>query len=722
MFESRTMEHRASYVSPNIDLRRIVLAIILLVFAPHPAASQVAQNSTDQQAHASHELTLPQESSPILYSAGALFQINKGSAAIQAFEGSSECGVFTNATSRTPSFFVRGEIPVYSDLLTFTPSLSFRDLSSTFETTPTNVVHGHRPGDVGLVEIVRSRSYSTRLSTLSLSTLAGIAILPALKFKTGPSIGIFLQHSYSEQERIVSPSDAIYSERYGSGTSREIRSGSINVNAISANFDGQLGYDIPLRNGIVIRPTISASLPLTRISNSASENWRMTSFGAGIELGYDRTSEAPPMIVETPVSPDPPVPAATAPKSILQLSIRAVGLADDGKEIEEPVLSVERMKVTEVYPLLGYVFFEDGSSELPDRYLSNTSLVSDFDERSLYASTALEIHHNVLDIVGKRMSEHPNANVVLTGTYSEHSKKDSLAGPAVALERAMNVAAYLGRTWNISLSRVHVKARALPEAASDERSAFGQEENRRVEITSSDSVINAPLRAHRIERLATPPKISFYPTIVSSAGAKTGRIIVKQRGRVLQSLDALSGGAAGEYLWSLDENSMPNERDTLTYTFVVEDSLGNVQETEGMIRLRQQVRESSQHSSDTLDGRSIERFSLLLFDYNSSQVAKRQMDNIMSEIAQSLDQKCQVTLTGHTDQTGDDAYNERLAAERVGRAAQLLTLNLRRFKKVTPTLNIESHGSRDILFDNALPEGRLLSRTVRVTVEHDIAP
>jgi hypothetical protein len=49
----------------------------------------------------------------------------------------------------------------------------------------------------------------------------------------------------------------------------------------------------------------------------------------------------------------------------------------------------------------------------------------------------------------------------------------------------------------------------------------------------------------------------------------------------------------------------------------------------------------------------------------------------------------------------------------------MLQAELKKLGKREPDLSVESHGSRDDLFDNSIPEGRVLSRTVRALIENE---
>ena len=673
------------------------------------------------------------------YFGGVSFSNNLSAATIYAYDGAYQCGVFQHGSGGAPSYYVGIESPI-NDTWSVGGKLQYANLSTNFITSadPTpQAPHAYLNGQY--VSINRNRLFDASLSMLSLSAMISYQLFPHLEISSGPFAGYFLRHSFSETESIVSPANARYVEN--SLTTRPIENGGLSVHP---QYGLELGvsYDLPFQPNFTLRPSFSAILPftsVTTISGQFAGAWRIFPVGLSLGLVY----HAPESPQEIPVGPslavqdrlpNAPTPApkrvagarivddapGTRFRPMLNVSIKAFGVEKDGREIAEPVLSVERMHVTEVYPMLHYVFFDDGSAKIPDRYYHETPESKDrFNEKDLFTANALEIHHHVLDILGKRLHDNPGTSVTLIGTRSEHSPGDSIRSSTISRTRAETVASYLNQVWGIAKDRLLIRSHNLPDAASDDHNAFGEAENRRVEIMPSSPELTAPLWTERIERIATPPHISFTPEIVTNEGVRSATILVKQGGRILQTFDALTGGSTGEYLWTLDDRSMPERRDSLTYTFTVVDSMGDSATASGVIHLRQEQRETTKHQSDTARDKELERYSLILFDYSSSQLDKRQSERIVNTMAESITPSSNVTLTGHTDKTGDDAFNDRLANQRVSRAAEMLSTELQQLGKKRPAMLVESRGSRDLLFDNAIPEGRVLSRTVRALIEND---
>ncbi len=668
---------------------------------------------------------------------GGSFASNKANASIDAYDGSTPCGVFQNGNGTAPSFFGGITFPL-AGKFTIDAKLEYDNLSTSFDISASSIVK-NTPLAYNLFNnsydtIQRNRLYSASLGMVGVAAIVSYAIVPRLNISAGPFFGVLIQRSYNETEALIYPADS--TARYAATglSTRTIGSATMSdVNVLQAGMELSASYELPFEPHLALRPSIGATIPFTPITSHLYEY----SIGGSISLVY-YLSEPPvqeplPAIVSELPRPQQQVetkqvetPVGVPPKqTMLIVSVKALGVGDDGREVSEPVISIERTHVTEVYPMLHYVFFDDGSSEIPERYHRETAVTrSAFHEKDLFTANALEIHHHVLDILGERLAKNSDAIVTLVGTRSEHSPNDSLFGNVIALDRAKSIQDYLANVWGISRERLRMHERVLPDVASDDHNPFGQAENRRVEIIPSSPAITAPLRTERIERVATPPRIDFEPEITASAGIRSATITVYQHDHVLRTIDALSDSAASEYLWTIDDRSMPDDapeaEDSLRYVFAAIDSLGDTAEASGVIRLRKQTSDVTHHAGDTSLDKHIERYSLILFDYSSSQLDKKESDMIIREMASSVGNQAHVTLTGHTDKTGDDAFNDRLAHDRVTRAAQMLEAALKKLGEKIPPLAIESRGSRDNLFDNSIPEGRVLSRTVRATIENDI--
>lgn len=658
------------------------------------------------------------ESEPYRLIVGGHLNKNESSASILTYgQGTIVCGEFTRGSALNPSFFAGLRLPdVFG--LALTPFVEYRDLSSTFVTTPDRDVF---IADVDLDRelVTRERRYEGRATALYLGSEVEIFNFAGIGLGLVPAIGLPLSTGYREVEIITSGNAYYLPSTDTFVVARE--ASSFSANPLLADIGVTLSASYRLKNGISLMPSIRAMFPLTGVGSDPAHTWRVNSFSAGLALGFDVLTPDAPAAPKQPVQP--PVAAERQPEprgSILTATISAVGLNMDGSEVAEPTLTVERLQVTEAIPTLNYVFFPAGKSTVDSRYeLLSPEQTKAFDERDLFALNAEDVHHQILNIIGSRLRVDKQAKITLVGTRSVNGESQPELGNA----RAESIAAYLRDVWGIASNRIKVQPRQLPENASDDKTIHGQEENQRVEIIPNKPSIVAPLWASRIERVATPPRIQFEPEITADAEIAMATIHVRQGNQILQTFDALNGGSVGEHLWRLSESSMPTGDDSLVYDLIVKDVEGNETTASGSIKLRHVRRDVTAYRKDSAStDRKVEKYSLILFDYSSSELARNQADTIINYVARSVRPDSRLVITGHTDKTGNDAFNEQLAGQRAARAAELLDKKLRALRKARPDMSVESHGSRDILFDNSKPEGRFLSRTVRVTVEEVAKP
>jgi outer membrane protein OmpA-like peptidoglycan-associated protein len=77
-----------------------------------------------------------------------------------------------------------------------------------------------------------------------------------------------------------------------------------------------------------------------------------------------------------------------------------------------------------------------------------------------------------------------------------------------------------------------------------------------------------------------------------------------------------------------------------------------------------------------------------------------------------------VLVQGYTDETGSTQHNDELSDQRAREVKQSLEQRLAKSQTtITAPILSEGRGSRDLPYDNRLPEGRFFSRTVNVTIE-----
>jgi outer membrane protein OmpA-like peptidoglycan-associated protein len=657
---------------------------------------------------------------------GGTYSSNLSRTHIDAYSGSTFCGTFTNGNGSKFGLQALYELPINS-AFGLLGGISFHDLSSAFTTTPFNIEHTFDVTAGDTTRINRERRYNVSMSAIGVQL--GTAFHPIERIAISGTLGFaFLPSPTYIQSEALLTQNAVYLENLRS--TRTVASGDFSANAFLLSLALSAGYDLPISSVVSFRPYLEAYIPITSAATIEGQSYKTYSFSGGASLVIAlpvSEPEAPkpePMKPESKKTPEP-IAQAKPPEpqpAALHLAVRAVGLTDNDQEVSQPIVTIENILVTDVSPTLAYLFFEDGNSGISQRYhqLANSAEVKSFSMKDFYKLDALGINHELLNILGKRLQEYPDATITVTGTRSLHSSGDSVSSD-IALERAQNIAQYLQTVWSIRPSRIRVRSRALPEMNSDDATSSGQAENRRVEINASTRQLLAPVETKRLEQTATPPRIKFYQDIFSANGVKSNKIIIRQGGRVLETIDGLSGDSRHEWLWNITQGDALNSKDSITWTMEVADSAGGSAAVSGSIRIKPQERTVTRATIDTTNAdKLLERFHLLLFDYSSTSELGKNADDILSRIATAVTPDATVTLIGHTDMTGDPAFNEKLSYDRASKASILLSNKLRFLGRTTPSFDLEARGSKDRLFDNSVPEGRMLSRTVRVTVERKL--
>jgi outer membrane protein OmpA-like peptidoglycan-associated protein len=265
---------------------------------------------------------------------------------------------------------------------------------------------------------------------------------------------------------------------------------------------------------------------------------------------------------------------------------------------------------------------------------------------------------------------------------------------------------YLRDAWGIGTKRMTIDARGLPATPSNTTEAYGQEENRRVEISSTSPAILAPITLGDTIRTATPPTIRFRPSITASAGIARWTITATQEGNTLKRIDG-EGAPPATIDWRIDLESetMPRAPGRMLYAMEVVDRMGNTQATTPAIIEVEQVTVQRKRLERVAEA-EIERYGLILFDFDKAEL-RPEHTALLSEIAAGIDTSATVIIRGYTDRTGDPVRNRQLAEQRARTAADALGL---------PADRVRIEAIDLPPYDNGVPDGRFYSRTVVVEV------
>ena len=545
------------------------------------------------------------------------------------------------------------------------------------------------------------------LTAILLEPSLGYHLTPKFGLRLGVGLGYLLSGSYDQREVLVKPEEVGVFEN--SRRTRNEFTGDIpDLNRLLVSAHIGLGYDLPLNSHgtLLATPELQYSRGFSPILKDSSWSVDQLRVGVAITFGAERKEpELPPIVsllppldtpVETPIRSEP-----------LRAQVTAVGVNEDGVEEEKATLRVEEFISTNMRPLLNYVFFDEGEGTIPPRYTRLGGREKEkFRVEGLHNIPTLPTYHHLLNIVGKRMQEFPEATLRIVGCNDGLAEKAE-GGLNLSRERAEAVFSYLQSVWGIDSSRLTIETRNLPSKPSNMEVADGVVENRRAELYSDTWEVLAPVITDDTLRVTNPPVIRFRPEAESQSPISGYNLNVLQGEDLLKAFRG-SPGLVDEIDWDLqeDQTSVPRTEEPITYQLEVRDQAGNAVRTTLDSLPVEQITISKKRRERIAD-KYIDRYSLILFDFDQAAFNEAN-DRIGAFIKERIREGATVTITGYTDRIGEEEYNLRLSQRRANQTAKELE---------TEGAEVSGVGESIELHENDLPEGRFYSRTVTIVVE-----
>jgi outer membrane protein OmpA-like peptidoglycan-associated protein len=374
-------------------------------------------------------------------------------------------------------------------------------------------------------------------------------------------------------------------------------------------------------------------------------------------------------------------------------------------------IKIVQTLVTETFPILPYVFFDSVSSDIAGRYHRiDASEVPGFSEQTL-PHRSLGAYYEMLNIVGSRLAARSSAKVTLNGTTDGTETPVSGAANNLARARAQSVKDYLVKVWGIDPKRVAITTSAQPTFPSSMQYAEGAEENRRVEVISTDDNILQPIIFERFNEYTIEPKQIPFTATASGPATITGWQLNVSAGGESVWQQGGAGAPPAVMNWPLDVEAAGrlakhyNGPGTLDCRLDVSDENGKA----GTGSYAQPILKE-------LNPFEVSRLSLIVFDFDKANINAQNQRMISSFVSQSMQPTSTSSIIGSTDRLGEMAHNQELSVSRAIAVRDLVV-------KERPTANItsvEGVGPSRLLYDNATPEGRYYCRTVTVEVKTPI--
>lgn len=518
----------------------------------------------------------------------------------------------------------------------------------------------------------------------------------------GIILAYLTESRYLQYEKIVEPSDmGTFTD--GSRIRNYSKGNMKGINRFLFGFSAGLSCLLNLDKSktMFLTPFLDYKYYINNYYDNADWDTHIISLGASLYYNFERV--LPKVVVPPEVPPLPGYPAPKAP-SRLEADIFVIG--DSAKP--DTRVQIEEFATFGMKPLLNYIFFEKDSFKIPGRYklLDKASLPA-FSDKLTDKTGILDSYYNILNIIASRMKKNSASKLSIIGCNSGSGNEKN--NTALSRKRAESVRNYLVQTWDIDSARLNVIARNHPENPSNSEFPMGEDENRRVEIYSSDTSITESILNLDTLSVIKNPEIKFGYFLQADDGVKESNIKISNKSGEILNLKYAGMPTADIYV-NLDSLGLNSDKlENLSYNMTITDS--------GMQVFRTQTKEINieritveRKQRENLADKKLEYYSIMLFNFAGAELSAEHI-KALRYIKSRMMPGATVTITGYSDVIGDEKRNRKISESRAMAVAEALGV---------PKEKTEGVGEGILLFDNTFPEGRFYCRTVNIKIENPV--
>lgn len=746
----KTSRHQPISHRENEVLRTylsLLVSLIILICLPHTLNAQGVKVAGDSFSCDTIQKVIVKDTiQPSLVRLGAAFEyvIPFVSARFTGLPGvPSCCPEYSPLSASGFDVGVFGEIPMLS-ALSVGARLGLSSFSMNFAQRQ-NVLLAN-PANIALpLSVPLLYSLATSFSVLSIEPYLVYRPIAMLSVHAGVGFSTFLSGTYRQSERLDTTGLTFSTLR----TERNVLSGAMsNFAPILPSVRLGASYEIPLseKGQWLIAPEASIALSLGNVVNGlqgANASWTMSSARVGVSVRYSPERTTPLSAEEMRILQErenqlyekriaeckaiTPVPQVVSLAKQFNISAKITdvrGIKTDGSVVENPTINIEEFLASRSRYVLNNIFFGLASADISPRYERIRAEESaGFRFENFAEAGVLQIYYHVLNIVGKRLTQNPKADITLIGHADGLTEKNE---KRLAQSRAEKIKEYLVSTWGIAENRIKIQtALSRTPTGIDGDELLEAEEQRRVEIQSNNRMILEELRFDYFVRVIEPPKVRITFDISSNAGIGEWSVEAKQHeasGTALRTaterykrLFAKRGTSSDEKIleWEIAKSeNLPQSREPIE----VELRAASSTDANAPVVFNTTVRTipvtlvsvADKERQRVADKRT-DSYTLFSFAYGTNAPISGNADvqRVVAAIKQTLKPGAQVTVSGYTDTRGNEITNGILAQQRANAVAGLIAF---------PNMIINSFGATKIN-DNALPEGRFYNRFVQVDVQ-----
>jgi outer membrane protein OmpA-like peptidoglycan-associated protein len=476
-----------------------------------------------------------------------------------------------------------------------------------------------------------------------------------------------------------------------------------NVNKTTVSMQIGAGYDVPVtsqnhRTQFVISPFISFQPYWGQMPRSV-ETMKLAGLRMGAAFKFGCGHENPPSPVTIQVEPEVKF-VVTSPKNI-------------------PI----QRRIRETFPLRNYVFFDIGSTEIPDRYeILTKDQVKDFkeDQLEMFAPKKLSgrskremtVYYNVLNILGDRMGKNPFTVVKLVGSSEK--------GPADGQAMAESVKQYLMNIFGIDAGRISIEGRDKPLIPSQQPGGTKELDllragDRRVTIESNSPALLMefqsgsesqlkPVEITDVQEAPLDSYVSFHAIGAQTAFSSWFFDVADDKGNIQ------TFGPYTQELVSIPGKTIMGTRLGGEYkvTMLGLTKGGNAVKKVTFIRMALWTPPKNEEGI---------RYSVI-FEFNESKTIALYEKYLSDVVAPKIPKGATVIIHGYTDVIGDADNNQKLSLARANDVMHILNNALTKKGRKDARFEVYGFGEdeKSAPFDNNYPEERFYNRTVLIDI------
>jgi len=649
------------------------------------------------------------------------------------------CPFYTNGKGNGLSFGIGFDYELPYDLFVGL-RIAYADLSGDFQTQEHTTVRIDDGIQDGLFEHV----INAKLHEIAFQPVLTYSPIENFELYAGGHIGVMAIRNYIHYEEIILPKDRGVFEDTKSRI-RNYSEGEIpQANIVNGAVLLGASYLFPMNNTktLFIAPEFFYSHGLTNVVKNT--DWKINTFRLGLSIKYFPKEIAPePFEVEPPredfrqilvldtivIESEKVVrteliqgqPTFDRDEQLVDNTLRITEITkrvdtlftrpDPTVEMNfsTPIINIQTHYVTEAFPILPVIFFEDNSPNIIE-FHSQLEEKSDFSTSNLETNPVL-FNKEILNIIGERLSNNLDAKISVKA-FADSITEDGNC--ELALKRAENIRDYLSTIWQIDIGRIDIdqsKRNCTPYQPTFSENDSGFAENRRAVIMSDSPDILAPILRERYSEVVKvePEIIELDPKGTTEIGIREWEIIGLQDGKEIFR----KKGTGKPQLVTEEINRFKADAlmdgNKLDIIFNVTDVEGNKGSETKTIKIIKDVSELE-----------VERLSLILFDVSSDRIPNHAKPGV-EDLMQSLNDSTKIRIIGYSDVLGPFDFNKGLSEQRAKNTEHLV-------RTFVPNANIiEMKGVGSLEFPPGIhsylsPTERFLSRTVRIDLIKKVPP